>query len=379
MLLLAGPAGADTISDRKQSVDHELANLRDNLEGTRQREAALQGEIAAVTGRIRTLEQEVGDVAKRLAPLEEELRLRELKLNRLNALYRVQSERLAFLRREYRIALARLNERLVAIYESEETDAFAVVLSARSFGDLLDAIDYLRQIGREDKRIADVVGAAKADVKVAHGRTKRARDGVEQEARVVAVRVSQARDLRDRLVASRDRLAGGRTAQQQSLASLTAEKRSELAEIDALSRESSRLAAQIQAAQSRSSSPPAPAGALGWPASGPVTSAYGSRWGRLHEGIDIGAPYGAPIVAAAAGTVIYAGWLGGYGNLVVIDHGGGVATAYAHQSQIAVSVGQVVSRGQTIGYVGSTGYSTGPHVHFEVRVDGRAVDPLGYL
>jgi murein DD-endopeptidase MepM/ murein hydrolase activator NlpD len=99
----------------------------------------------------------------------------------------------------------------------------------------------------------------------------------------------------------------------------------------------------------------------------------------MHEGIDLGAAYGTPIAAAAAGTVIYAGWLGGYGNLTVIDHGGGLATAYGHQSSIAVSVGEQVAQGQTIGYVGSTGHSTGPHLHFEVRVDGQAVDPLGYL
>jgi murein DD-endopeptidase MepM/ murein hydrolase activator NlpD len=120
-------------------------------------------------------------------------------------------------------------------------------------------------------------------------------------------------------------------------------------------------------------------GQLGWPVSAPITSPFGWRWGRMHEGIDLGAAYGAPIAAAGAGTVIYAGWLGGYGNLTVIDHGGGLATAYGHQSQIAVTVGQQVARGQTIGYVGSTGHSTGPHLHFEVRVNGQAVDPLGYL
>jgi len=99
----------------------------------------------------------------------------------------------------------------------------------------------------------------------------------------------------------------------------------------------------------------------------------------MHEGIDIAVGYGTPIGAASAGTVIYCGWMGGYGNLVVIDHGGGLATAYGHQSSIATGCGQPVSRGQIIGYVGSTGHSTGPHLHFEVRVNGAPVDPLGYL
>ena len=103
------------------------------------------------------------------------------------------------------------------------------------------------------------------------------------------------------------------------------------------------------------------------------------RWGTLHPGIDIGVPTGTPIHAAAAGTVIYCGWMSGYGNLVMIDHGGDLATLYGHQSRIAVSCGESVTQGQVIGYSGCTGFCTGPHVHFEVRVNGSPVDPLGYL
>ena len=103
------------------------------------------------------------------------------------------------------------------------------------------------------------------------------------------------------------------------------------------------------------------------------------RWGRLHTGIDIGAPTGTPIHAAAAGTVVYCGWMEGYGNLVAIDQLNSLSTAYAHQSQIAVSCGQYVAQGHVIGYVGCTGHCFGPHLHFEVRVNGVPVDPMGYL
>ena len=113
--------------------------------------------------------------------------------------------------------------------------------------------------------------------------------------------------------------------------------------------------------------------------SGPITSPFGWRWGRMHQGIDIGVPMGTPIKAAAAGTIIYCGWESGYGNLTVIDHGGNLATAYGHQSSIAVTCGQQVAQGQVIGYVGCTGHCTGPHLHFEVRIDGNPVDPMGYL
>ena len=99
----------------------------------------------------------------------------------------------------------------------------------------------------------------------------------------------------------------------------------------------------------------------------------------MHDGIDIAVPTGTPVHAAAAGIVIYASWMTGYGNLVVIDHGNGLATAYAHNSSLVVTVGQLVEQGRTISLSGSTGNSTGPHVHFEVRVNGVPVDPLRYL
>ena len=122
-----------------------------------------------------------------------------------------------------------------------------------------------------------------------------------------------------------------------------------------------------------------------WPADGPITSYYGYRTHpihgvrKLHTGLDIGAGHGQTVVAAADGTVIMSDWYGGYGQTVVIDHGGGISTLYAHNSALLVSVGQTVSQGQAIARVGSTGVSTGPHCHFEVRVNGVPEDPLGWL
>ncbi len=116
-----------------------------------------------------------------------------------------------------------------------------------------------------------------------------------------------------------------------------------------------------------------------WPVNGPITSPFGMRWGRLHAGIDIGVPTGTPIHAAAEGIVIFSGWQGGYGNLVLIAHGNGIVTGYGHQSSIAVGDGAHVSQGEVIGYTGCTGHCTGPHLHFEVRVNGTPVNPLGYL
>jgi murein DD-endopeptidase MepM/ murein hydrolase activator NlpD len=379
VLAAAAPAAADII-EKKHSVDQRIAELRGKVQAAKNREAALQGEIDSASEQIRGLERQVGDVSERLAPLERELSLRELKLNRLNALFQVQSERLGFLRAEYRTAIERLNRVLVAAYEADTPDELAFVLSARSFSDLLDGLDYVRTIADYDKRVAEEVSASKREVTISRARTRRVRDSVRSQAQIVAVRVHQVRELRDELLASKGKLEDTRSRKKASLVSLTTEEREEATEIDSLVQVSVELTAKIQAAQARTTvQRSASAAGLIWPINAPITSPFGWRWGRMHTGIDLGAAYGTSIAAAAAGSVIYAGWLGGYGNLTVIDHGGGLATAYAHQSRIAVSAGESVAQGQIIGYVGSTGHSTGPHLHFEVRVNGQPVDPLGYL
>jgi murein DD-endopeptidase MepM/ murein hydrolase activator NlpD len=378
LLVVAAPAGADIV-DRKQSVDARIATLQNRVAAAREKEQALRDEIDDVSGRILGLEQQVGDVSSRLAPLEHELQLRELKLNRLNTLFRVQSDRLEYLRAEYRIALGRLNHRLVAAYESNTPDELSVLLSSSSFSAFLDGLDYIKLVAGRDRQIAEAVRSSRDEVAVALVHTKAARRDMLRQAKILAVRVHQARVLRDELMASKGALVDAQSQKKADLASLSEQERADAGEIDSLQAVSAELAAKIQAAQAHSTVQRTGSGQLSWPVSAPITSPFGWRWGRMHEGIDLGAAYGTPIAAAGSGTVIYAGWLGGYGNLTVIDHGGGLATAYGHQSRIAVSVGQQVAGGEIIGYVGSTGHSTGPHLHFEVRVNGQAVDPLGYL
>ena len=378
LLAAATPALADIV-EKKQSIDEKIAGLQDRVQATKDKEAELQQEIDDVSGNIRSLEQQVGVVSERLAPLEHELELRELKLNRLNALFQLQTERLEFLQEQHRIALDRLNRRLVASYESDAPDELSVLLAAHSFSDLIDGLDYVRLVVRRDRQIVSEVDASKHEVAVARWQTRLFRRSVRRQAEIVAVRVRQVRVLRDELIANKGELEAAREQKKVSLDSLSAQERADAEEIDGLQAASADLAAKIRAAQAHSTVQHVSGAGFIWPVNAPITSPFGWRWGRLHEGIDLGAAYGSPIAAAAAGVVIYAGWESGYGNLVVIDHGGGLATAYGHQSRIAVSVGQSVSQGETIGYVGSTGHSTGPHLHFEVRVNGQAVDPLGYL
>jgi murein DD-endopeptidase MepM/ murein hydrolase activator NlpD len=380
---LAAPASGD-VYGRKQAIDARLQSVQAKIARASERERALAAEIASVNTRIRGLSGQVGDVSARLVTLESDLALHREKLDRLNELYRLQTARFLFLRRQYRLSLDRLGNRLIDIYEGGEPSSLQVLLSSESFTDLISKAESMEAIGEQDKRIAEDVGVAKVEVRAQRERTKRFRAVVASETRTIAVRTEQVRAFREALLASERRLAAARSQKRESLVAIKESKAEYLHEAAGLERASASLAASIQAAQASSSytpssdSTPSAAGFI-WPVSGPVVSPFGMRWGRMHEGIDIAAAEGTPIHAAASGRVVYAGWMDGYGNLVAIDHGGGLSTAYAHQSSIATGVGQTVSQGQTIGYVGCTGHCFGPHLHFEVRVDGAPVDPLGYL
>src|SRR6185503_8411592 len=264
------------------------------------------------------------------------------KLDKLNALFKVETERYFSFRHQYDITVERLDSRLVDIYENGEPTDLDVLLSAKSFSDLISQAEYVDALSHQDERL------------------------------------EQVRSARETLLAEQHGLAAARQNKRESLVSVTQSKREYVHEAAGLAQASAQLASRLSGASSYHPGPPSGAGFI-WPVSGPVTSPFGWRWGRMHEGIDIGVPTGTPIHASAAGKVVYAGWMSGYGNLVAIDHGNGLSTAYGHQERVAVSVGQVVAQGQVIGYSDCTGHCFGPHVHFEVRVNGSPVDPLGYL
>jgi len=210
-------------------------------------------------------------------------------------------------------------------------------------------------------------------------KTKVTKARVESVTRTIAVRTAEVRAQKEQLLISEKGLSQLKGRKRTQLASVQESKAEYLHEVAGLQASSSQVTATLQTSGSSSyDSSPSSSGLI-WPVNGPVVSGFGMRWGRMHEGIDIGVGYGTPIHAAASGTVVYSGWMSGYGNFVIIDHGGGMATAYGHQSSIAAGNGQSVSQGQVIGYVGCTGHCFGPHLHFEVRINGSAVDPLGYL
>lgn len=316
----------------------------------------------------------------RLAEVEDAVAAAEQAVQRQQRAVTQASAVLASLEDDERERQRSLVTQLVQDYKRPPSGVEAV-LSPGSLDGFLRRIRYLDAMGRDDQ-------AAMEQARVGQVRVDAQRDLLRLEQKVlerVVVRkrdlLAEAEELRStralRLAAAEDELNGLEEREQ-----LLAADREQLAA--AVKRASRAASASRTTAASAEENNTAPApqsvgGGWVWPTSGPVTSEFGPRWGRMHEGIDIGAPTGAAIYAAASGQVTFAGWMGGYGQLTLVDHGGGIVTASAHQSSIGVTVGQRVAAGQVIGAVGATGNVTGPHLHFETRVNGSAQNPRNYL
>ncbi len=381
-LIAAGPASAGDPAEEKAAVDARIAALQADIEESKAQDGVLTTQLTAVVAELERSQAAVDDAQAGVSTLEAELSSARGRLDELTALLAVRTRRLDRLQAEYEKAIAILEARVRSAYIDEPPDMLAFLVSASSFDDVIDNLDFLTRLGRQDRRVARQVERARSRAAAERRATISTRQQQAATVSVITDRTAEARAARDRLAVERDRLTTVESVKQSALAS-NAETRAEYVhEVDALAAQSVALGEQIREAQegagTTGSGAPSSAGFI-WPCDGVVVSGFGMRWGRMHEGIDIGCAYGTPNRAAAAGTVIYAGWLGGYGNLVVIDHGNGLSTAYAHASSILVGVGQTVAQGQTVSLVGSTGHATGPHLHFEVRINGVAVDPLPYL
>jgi murein DD-endopeptidase MepM/ murein hydrolase activator NlpD len=380
-LAYVAPAGGQGIQDEKAAVDARIAALQAEIADAQEREGVLTSQLSAVVDELEAAQSAVDRAESSLDSLEAELAAEQARLERLTKRLQEQTRRLERLQAAHRRAVLALESRLRATYVSETPDVLSFLVSASSFDDLIDNWEFLERIGLQDRRIARQVERAKERAAAERRATAQTRKLTAASVSVIAARTEEARAVRDELASSRDTLLAARTLKASALSSVRESRAEYLAEVEALAAQSAALAAAIRDAQANASTGsgiPSAAGFI-WPVNGPVVSGYGMRWGRMHEGIDIAAGTGTPIWAAADGTVIHAGWLGGYGNLVVLDHGNGLATAYAHASAILVGVGQQVAQGETVSLVGSTGNSSGPHLHFEVRVNGSAVDPLLYL
>jgi len=388
-LALAGlmlvPAGAPApgVVERKQAVDRRLYSAEARLRAAIDRQAVLTSDLATINRRLR-------EVRGRLAPLAAR-RDEAVRAHRLARGTLVQVNRdLAFQRRQLRIATSRLRvqrqalaERIREIYRTEDDDPLLGLLQGGSLAEIAGAASGIERATDRDRDMIDSVARYRNLT-----RTSAARIAVLQE-RAAAAEARTARRAEVATAAARDLdveqrvLRRTKRVRTRMLAAIRVDRDHIEDDTRELREQSFALARRIAEIQGVPYAEPADttpsAAGFTWPTSGQITSGFGPRWGRMHQGLDIAAPTGRPITAAKSGTVIVAGWSGGYGQLVVIDHGGGLATAYAHQSRIAVKTGDPVTQGGLVGFVGSTGHSTGPHLHFEVRVNGAARDPLPYL
>jgi murein DD-endopeptidase MepM/ murein hydrolase activator NlpD len=299
--------------------------------------------------------------------LRKELRLKKLELAAAQAELELEQRNFA--------------ERAVLSYKSDDLDYVDVLLASSDFEDLISRVNVIHDLlGGNNKLV---------------GGLETARDEVDAEKDAIARREGAVADAARVLQEKTDELAALRAAQAASQAAALAVRRQKAGalkgvnqDLAELERQEDQILAESQALTgviTGSSGSGQGTGSLIYPVNGPITSPFGWRihpilgYRKFHTGVDFGVGYGTPIRAADSGTVIYATWMGGYGNVIIVDHGDGLSTLYAHQSSLAVGTGARVTRGQTVGYVGSTGFSTGPHLHFEVRVNGNPVDPMGYL
>ncbi len=375
--LLAATAPAKSNSDKLEAVEAKIGRAEE-------REGVLSSDIAAMGDEISALEGQVSALRNQEAAAEEALAAKEAELRQAEAELKQALERLDTLRGRLRRALANLRERLVAIYAYGSTDLTEVILSSEDYGDMVARTAYFDAINESDEALAERVRSLRDEAKKLVRRRKIAKLTIEDARDAIAGKEQRLEATRSTLESREGALLSARSQRRAALKGIEGDI-DEHEEIAAGLR--ARIAQEISAATGGVPLPAGPlpspsAAGLIWPVEGTVTSGFGYRWGRMHEGIDISVPEGTPIRAAADGTVILEqseSESGGYGNYTCIDHGGGLSTCYAHQSSFAASVGDRVSQGDVIGYSGDTGHSTGPHLHFEVRINGTPTDPLGYL
>lgn len=347
-----------------------------------QRLDKLARERARVQQQLRTVKRNQRRVTRQLADLDYQVAIAERRLDTAERSASTTREALEEVTAEWEAAEARcaqheedLSRRLVAIYEIGEARPIEVLLRSRSFGEFANGLYLLDRVLGRDAELLAQYDSARGDARDQRSELTRRAEELERLQRDLVGKRRRASAERVRARESKQRILRDRAAWERALAELEEDSR----EVEAmLQRLQQTPEGQERLAQHWT-------GELQWPVRGRISSGYGYRIHpiyrvrKMHTGIDVAVPKGTPIKAAAAGTVVHAERWGGYGNCVIVDHGAGYATLYGHCSRLAVRENQAVDAGQVIAYVGSTGLSTGPHLHFEVRRDGRPTNPMPLL
>ena len=402
------PVAARSVSE----IQAEQSEIQSRLDDVNAKISELQGQIdeeeayqAELSEQISLYQQQIALIDEQINALEDQIEEKNAEIDTLQAEISTLEEEIAAKQVEIDETYALFKERMVALYQAGETSSLAMLLSSDSFADFVTNVQLMQAVSESDQQLVEKLRTQKEEQQAQKDEKEAAEAEVqaaltqiqEDEAQLVEERSDQ-QSARESLEAA---YAESKTAMQ-DLEAMKANYEANREEIEAeeaaVEAELQQLYASMASSSSSSSSGSSGSSSSGsssnvivdtgdlsfrWPLPGytTVTSGYGARWGTTHTGIDIsgGGCYGSPIVAAESGTVILCQWYSTYGQCIIVDHGGGYSTLYAHMSAYAVSTGDYVTKGQTIGYVGDTGNVTGPHLHFEVRINGATQNPLNYV
>ncbi|WP_338835613.1 murein hydrolase activator EnvC family protein [Neomoorella thermoacetica] len=369
-LLLMAALALGTVPAHGASVDdlqRQQQQLQQNIQEQQKLLQQKNDEGEALLQQLQQIEEDIRQKQAQIASLDQQLAAAQGRVQQVAT--ELQKAEAA---QETRMSI--LRSRLKDIYQVGRVNYLEVLLQSTSLEDFLVRLELLTKIARGDINLIDEIKAEKAKIAAQKAELEAERDHIAQ--------------LRRQADNERVQLASRQENQRQLLAQVEQEKKRVAAALDEMEATARQIAAKIRAEQAKSNRKLSPSGTKGmlWPLPGytQISSPFGWRihpllkTNRFHDGVDLPAPAGTEVIAPLDGQVISTGYLGGYGNHIVIDHGGGLSTMYAHLSAILVQNGQEVKKGQVIGRVGSTGWSTGPHLHFMVLLQGEPTNPMNY-
>src|SRR3954468_24136721 len=376
-LALPLPGLSSKLQDRIDQTQHKI-------DGKRAHESVLTTQITGYSLRIKSLQGDITELQTRQDRVQRELDVKLAELADIRDKLQIVQDTLTRLRKKLAADRKLLADQLVALYKDQEPDMVTVVLEAHGFTDLLDRSEYIDRITRQNNDIVTRVRDTTRAVAREEARLSDLESQAEAAAKAIEVKRNEIADAKQTLVARQGDLKDARTVRARAVARIRSSRHTLEGHRHVLEDKQAKIQARLAGFTGTVSGGPIRHGSGGfiWPVNGPIVSPFGMRWGRMHTGVDIGVGTGTPIRAAASGTVSLMqseASSGGYGNFTCIQHSGAISTCYAHQSRFGTSSGAHVAQGQVIGYVGCTGHCFGPHLHFEVRVNGSPVDPLGYL
>lgn len=354
---------ADSAADKRaelNDVKQQMEQMQARKEEARQKAENASAQLDEIVSSLNALQAQANELQQKNDALQSKINENQAQLEKKQ---REVEERMKIYRK-----------RLRDIYINGQINYLDVLLGAKDFSDFSSRMYLLQKIISSDLAMLEQM--------------KRDAEEINARKEQLAAEMKEIKATQTELETKKARVSKLREQRAQVLYKAQEEESASQAEYDRLLAISENITAMLRNMESSRGGAPAGRGGTGrfmWPCNGTITSYYGWRthpiFGttKYHSGMDIAVDYGTPIQAADSGTVVYSGWLGGYGNCVMIDHGGGLVTLYGHNDSLTVGEGQYVDKGTVIAYAGSTGYSTGPHCHFEVRLHGELTEPLNYL